>query len=156
MFTFKFAMKQASEWLALQKVTESPSRGKASTRAGVIDPLASQQHNDSGLPIGIVAQFQEFGTPTIPARSFVKAPFKKNEPRYRAMLRAALKIEEGLTSEQVLAPIGELMAADMKQAVKDMVPPPNAPSTIKRKESSTPLIETSVLVNSITSDVVKG
>lgn len=155
-FLVKIAMKNAQSWMALQKTIMSPKHGKVSVRAGVIGELAQKEHNDSDISTGLLAAYMEYGTATIPPRSLVKTPFKKNEAKYRQMLRTGFKpIAEGLTAEQVLAPIGEFMAKDMQAAVREGIPPPNAPSTIARKESTTPLIETTVLVESISSEVVK-
>lgn len=155
--TFKYAQKQASAWLALQDKVNEPKHGRASARAGVINPLAATEHADSGLSTGALANIQEFGVPGhIPARSFVKAPFKKNEEKYRNMLRGRFaEMAEGLAPEAVMEQIGQEMAKDMKEAVKAGVSPANAESTIKRKDSSTPLIETTEMVEAISNDVVK-
>lgn len=158
MFTFKSAMKQASAWLALKEQVNSPKHGRVSARAGVINPLAAREHADSGLSTGALANIQEFGVPGhIPARSFVKAPFQKNQEKYRGMLRGQYAaIAEGLTPEAAMQEVGKEMANDMKAAVKAGIAPSNAAATIKRKESTVPLIETTEMFEAISNDVVKG
>jgi len=48
-----------------------------------------------------------------------------------------------------LSEVGEWMTAKTKAKIRGLKSPPNAASTIKRKKSSNPLIDTGQMINSI-------
>lgn len=122
---------------------------------GVLGADASQQHGEvHGKPVTVaqVAQWNHYGTSTIPARPAITIALLRNEAvlkRLRARLAKGLLMEK-LTMDQALALLGEAAVGMVKQEIADGVPPPNAPSTIARKGSSKPLIDTGQLRNSIT------
>lgn len=117
----------------------------------------------SNVQLGLI---HEFGTDTIPARPFISASFKRNRAEYRALLtRLGAGVYAGkLEYTKVLGILGQKMAADMKNYVTQGagVPPPNAPSTLARKQAKgnssgaapRPLVDTGALVGSITYEVV--
>lgn len=127
-------------------------------KAGVLGHKRERKEKD-GFDNVELAVTQEFGTRDgkIPARSFVLAPFKANRNRYMSQLRSfATKLLLGKVSlDKVLSLIGQQMAADMKKRIKDGIAPPNAESTVRRKKSTKPLVDTGQLLTSITYGVTK-
>lgn len=57
--------------------------------------------------------------------------------------------------EQAADMIGAKAAAVMKNTIRDFDNPPNAPSTIARKKSDNPLVDTGLMMQSVTWDVRK-
>lgn len=109
----------------------------------------------SNLDLAII---HEFGTDTVPERSFIRSSFDEHRPEYSRMLnRGGKQILDGkLDAETVVGVIGEKCLSDVKRKIDDGIPPPNRPSTIAKKGSSKPLIDTAQLKNSLTVVVSAG
>lgn len=91
---------------------------------------------------------QHFGNDKIPARPFLDLGVAKGNREYLQTIQDGVK--RGLTSEQIIAKVGLLAVGNVKDFITDLKSPPNAPSTIKRKGSSNPLIDTGAMRSSIT------
>jgi len=109
---------------------------------------------ESGMSVLDIALANEFGTSRIPARPFVRDFFEKNEGALqKAMDRVARALADGTisTPEQALDMLGQFVEKHQRLHVQQSKrwATPNAPSTVKRKGSTTPLIDDGVLVNSI-------
>jgi hypothetical protein len=146
-------------WKKLQKLLSAQAVNHVAV--GFVGSLAAAQHGDDGITVAEVALTNEFGetrtsksgTPiVIPARSMVRAAFDRNRPKYEAMTaRLAPAIVRGqITVEQALDALGVAAKADVVKRINDGVPPPNAPSTIRRKGSSHTLIDQGQLKASAT------
>lgn len=109
-----------------------------------------------------VAIFNEFGTSEIPERPFLRSTFAANEVAYRELIGKLLSaiVTRGFDVRAGLDRIGFKVSADVKKTITqgDEVPPPNAPSTLKRKLEKTrkgakgsprTLVDTGQLANSI-------
>jgi hypothetical protein len=127
---------------------------------GVQGAAASVEHastDDKPVTNADVASWNEFGTRHIPARSFIRATIDIYEQRFQ---KIAAKLGAGcvqgtFTVEQALGLLGEEVRGKMIERINARIDPPNAPSTIARKGSSTPLIaHTGALKNSLTTKVV--
>lgn len=119
--------------------------------------------NDTGrLTIADIATFHEFGVgpfpmkgggthPGIPQRSFIRAWFDESQEFIAQVLTSqmALVVAGTLTPEVAGERIALAFEGSMKQRISRGVPPPNAPSTIAKKRSSKPLIDTGQLRNAI-------
>lgn len=103
------------------------------------------------LTVAEVATFHEFGTRHIPQRSFIRAWFDESVAENRALLlsQMQLAIAGKLTLEQALERCALKFEAGVRKRIRARIPPPLAQSTIDRKGSSTPLIDTGQLVSSI-------
>lgn len=102
---------------------------------------------DDGTPVAQVAFWQEFGTAKIPMRPFLRNAIAKNERKWGDSVKTALiGTNDG---EKALKMLGEIMRGDIVLSLTNLNTPPNAPSTIKQKGSSNPLIDTGLLRNSI-------
>ena len=99
-----------------------------------------------------VAFWNEFGTGTIPERPFLRAGVRENLDEINELAEGLVKeINEGnidlITAGEA---IGQQASAGVKQYIVDLTSPANAPSTIKAKKSSNPLVDTGLLSQSIT------
>ncbi len=107
-----------------------------------------------GMTVLDLATIHEFGAPAshIPQRSFVRAYVDENREQIRAWQRGLLTtIFAGrITAQQALNQLGAKVAAGIQTRIAAGIAPPNAQSTIDRKGSSTPLIDTGQLRSSVT------
>ena len=114
---------------------------------------AEDTDRKDGGNMALVASANEFGTADgrIPARSFLRSTI---DTRRRDILAVARKtrnavIDRKLSGEDGLNVIAQWVEAAIKKTIEDLKDPPNAPSTIARKGSDNPLIDTGQLINSI-------
>ena len=105
-----------------------------------------------------IGGYQEFGTATIPARSFIGAWFDENESANLAFARdlAAKRIGGKLDYRRSLELMGVKAQGGIQKRIARGIEPPLKAETIKRKGSSKPLIDTGQLRSSITYRVVTG
>lgn len=116
-------------------------------------PQGSGQYED-GTPIAVIGAVQEFGSAdgNIPERSFLRVPLRANQELFAKIFREMLpKVVNGeLDMFQMLSMVGQRAAATSQEAISAGIMPPNAPSTVRQKGSSTPLVDTGFLRQSIT------
>lgn len=113
---------------------------------------ASEGKEDHGGPSLIqVATWNEYGTDTIPERSFIRAWFDENEAAAKQTLTRLLKqAAKGKITFQVAAErFGLWCVGQIQKRIAVGIEPSNAESTIQRKGSSKPLIDTGQLRSSI-------
>lgn len=122
-------------------------------------PKGSGTHGPSGMPVVQLGAIHEFGSEDgrIPERSFLRGTMRAKQRDHNAIIRRlARSVTLGRQAPtQALAQLGAVAAANVQEAISDGVPPPNAPSTIRRKGSSKPLIDTGALRQSITWQLFK-
>ena len=115
---------------------------------------ASAGTYESGESIAVIAAVQEFGSADgrIPERSFLRVPLRSNQQDFAAVLAGSLSdvLSGNLSMAQLMDQLGARAAATSQEAISAGIPPPNAPSTIQQKESSTPLIDSGNLRQNIT------
>ena len=114
--------------------------------------LESAGVEKDGTSVIDVAEWNEFGTATIPERSFIRAWFDEAEPQLRQDFAALMRtVAAGKrTRAEVLELMGQRMVGQVQARMSAGIPPPNKPATVRRKGSSTPLIDTGVLRSSVT------
>lgn len=104
----------------------------------------------SNVEIGLI---HEFGAPDagIPERSFLRSTFDTRMPELKRLSNTLAKnvYDEGSASD-ALGLMGAFLSAEVKKTIVNHIPPPLAQATIDRKGSSTPLVDTGQLINSIT------
>lgn len=120
---------------------------------GILGEAAADEHGDATNVD--IATVHEFGSDTVPERSFIRATVDAQSGTYRKLARTlASRTLAGLSDKvQALALFGQQVEADIKNKIRAGINPPLAPQTIEQKGSSTPLIDTGQLVNAITSEV---
>ena len=99
-----------------------------------------------------IAIFNHYGTETIPERPFLSNAISANNARYRRIMRdQAAGVMSGANAiGDVMTKLGLLAQGHVQQEIVDLRDPPNAPSTIKQKKSSNPLIDTGEMRQSVT------
>lgn len=112
---------------------------------------------DAGEDLIVYAAAQEFGTDTIPERSYLRATLAMNSKTYQKLLRRALMktLRTGTPFVFTARDVAKRMEQDIKTRIYAGIQPPLEPETIAAKGSSTPLIDTGRLVQSITSQVTQ-
>lgn len=109
----------------------------------------------SSVTLAQVAEWNEFGTSRIPARPFIRGFVDdRREDIMTWIKRATERVAKGVAPEEAFEIVGLRIQSGMQKRIADGVPPPNAASTIARKGSSKPLINTGQLRSSITYKVV--
>ncbi len=153
--------------------------GKGLLRAA--DELKKKPHVEVGFPekvferskkgttgevtLGMVAVANEFGTDTIPERSFIRSTFDTKKGEWIAATDQ-MKMDVILrrrSSKQALGILGEMIKRDDQDAIRAGGLPyvPNAPSTIAAKtrdgkKGDHPLVNTAQMLNSVTYVVVNA
>lgn len=133
------------------------SSGKPRLTVGVHEDDGFAEHGD-GLTVADVAAINEFGLGDTPERSFLRSTVDENEAKYREFERRigkAVILNKLQSAEQGYEQLGALVVGDVQRKISSGVPPENAPSTVARKGSSTPLIDTGQMRSSVTSRVTK-
>lgn len=116
-------------------------------------PKSAGNYED-GVHTATVAAVNEFGSADgrIPERSFLRSGIEDSKPQiiklYEKMMPDA--IDKDLDIRTIQAMIGELVVGNVVQKISEGIGPANAPSTVKAKGSSTPLVNTGHLRQSIT------
>lgn len=98
---------------------------------------------DDGAELVDIAAFNELGTSTIPARPFMKQSFENHESDLQGACDTVnALISNGSTAEQALVTLGDFCKALVQEEIVNGGFEPNAPSTIRKKKSERPLIDT--------------
>lgn len=126
------------KWMDFQR--EAVKFRNAFTKVG----LFSGPHS-SGEDVVTIAVVHEFGSPknNIPERSFIRAWTDQNRRKIWNKIEELYdKVLEGkYTARKAIKKLGEWGAGEIKDFMTDLRTPSNAPSTIARKGSSNPLID---------------
>ena len=139
---------------ALAKIRDR-TRGfdKLEVRIGVQE---GQQYED-GTPVAYVAAIHEYGAPEvgIPPRPFLRTTLDQKRKEWTdQMLDGVEAVMHGAASvDQALEMIGTGAAGDVKKTISEIDSPPLKPATIRGKGHAKPLVETGLLLQSITSKV---
>ena len=98
-----------------------------------------------------IALFNELGTSNgIPERPFMMQSVEGNASQIDAACKDALaQIPKGETAEQILKMLGNMQKGLVQQTIVSGTFVENAPSTVKKKGSDKPLIETGGLRNNV-------
>lgn len=129
---------------------------RATFAIGVFAEEGSKEYAD-GTTVADVAAWNEYGVPgKIPARPFVGGYLEEKRPAIQELLkRLAAGVAAGTYSaEEAAERAGSTLAGGMKKRIAEgSAFTPNAPSTVARKGSSKPLIDTGQLRSAITYEV---
>lgn len=105
---------------------------------------------DDGTDICDVAAWNELGTVNIPARPFLRMSVDDNESKINAFLQSKKRdLVRGVSAEQVLKEIGIFQKDLIQEKITSGSFAPNAPSTVKKKGSSKPLIDSGRMRQSV-------
>jgi len=120
---------------------------------GVID---AGLHEDSLLTVATIAYANEYGTETIPERSFFRSTIIEVKKGLIALQTKLMKqiVDGKISAEKALGLLGEFLSDAIRQKIVSLRTPPNAPATLKAKAPKTnPLVDSGQLKNSITYEV---
>lgn len=130
----------------------------AAIKVGVPKSTGSAIHEDSSITIAGLAMVHEFGSPArnIPERSFIRSTVQaKRNIIKKLFIQQGKKIMDGqVSTKDGLSIVGEFMQGEIKKTIVALKTPPNKPSTIKKKGSSNPLVDTGQLLQSIKYEVI--
>jgi hypothetical protein len=118
------------------------------------DDKGDAAHAGTALTVLTLAEIHEFGAPAagIPQRSFLRATIDEHAEEIRALQQTLLGQVVGgrLSVEQALARLGAFVVGLIQARIAAGIAPPNAPETVARKGSATPLVDTGQLRASVT------
>ena len=99
---------------------------------------------DDGASLVEVAAWNELGTRHIPSRPFIHDAIEFNNDKITMFAGASVRnaIENGGSAEEVLNQIGNMAKGLVQEEIRNGMWTPNAPSTIRKKGSDHPLIDT--------------
>jgi hypothetical protein len=111
-----------------------------------------KKRSDKGVDMVDIAMWNELGTARSPARPFIRHSADANKATIEGTCKALLKkVAQGGTAEQTLNAIGTMQ----KGLIQDTITKsktwaePNADSTVERKGSDQPLVDTGRLLQSV-------
>lgn len=107
-----------------------------------------------GKPVAMIAAIQDFGAPAagIPPRPFFRNMIAKKKGEWPAAIAAALE-DNDYDARAALDLVGEVIAGQLRQSIRDTNEPPLKPATIARKGFDKPLIDTGHMLNSVDFEV---
>lgn len=123
----------------------------AHTKVGVQDG-GKRKGGRSNVVIGIA---HEFGTPSIPSRSFLRSTYEENLPQAKRLLAAEypLILEGKRTAEESLGLVGAWFQGKVQNKIRSGIAPELSDATkakrIKGGGKTIPLWDTGQLINSI-------
>ena len=122
---------------------------KGTVDVGIL--MGEGQHEDSDITVAEVGLYHEFGTVTTPERSFIRSTINGQSKDIRKVAKAQYKkvLDGSITTEQGLGVLGAFTAGLIQETFTSNDWAPNSERTIKEKGSSTPLIDTGQLRQSI-------
>lgn len=106
--------------------------------------------DDDGTDYCDIAAWNELGTEHTPSRPFLRKSVDENEAKINAFLQSQkADLVKGVPAEQILKKIGIFQKDLIQEKITEGSYAPNAPSTIARKGSSKPLIDTGKMRQSV-------
>lgn len=109
-----------------------------------------------GTPVAAVAAWNEFGVPVHnqPPRPFFRIMIAEQAPKWGKMAAALLKANDG-DVDATLDIMGQEIQGRIKESINALMEPPLAASTIaKKKGNDKPLIDTAIMVNAVSFEVL--
>lgn len=111
---------------------------------------AGEVMDDRNVDMAQIAMLNELGTSTAPSRPFLRKSVDENADKINRFCTNQLKaISAGGTAEQCLKQVGVFGVGIVQEKIVDGEYVPNAPSTIHKKKSDKPLIDTGKMRQSV-------
>lgn len=135
-----------------QEVVGQVSRMKPNPRVDIGIFASDATAGGGSASVLDTAIWNEFGTATIPARSFLRAWFDENQGQCRETLKALFGqvIRGKLTQDKAVKQFALWAVGQIQARIATGISPGNAASTIRKKGSSTPLINNGILRSHVT------
>lgn len=111
----------------------------------------SKDTNSEGALMAAIAAVHEFGWGNSPERSFMRAWFDGNKKKIEQMQNKLYNqiLIGRISPETGLKRLGEWAQGEIRQFIIELKDPPNKAVTIAAKGSSSPLIDTGQMVNTV-------
>lgn len=126
-------------------------KGSGYVTVGLHKAKATAGRKDGEPNNPTIGAINQFGTETIPARPWLDKGVERGAKRLAK--HAAHCLKSGMEPRQMLASMGNMAVGEVKDYITDLDTPPNAPSTIRQKKSSSPLIDTGAMRQAVTFEV---
>lgn len=128
----------------------------ATIDVGILGERAAEAYED-GITVAQVAEWAELGLGQ-PMRSWLRGWVDEHEREIHDRIRAEVRAVAAGTRprRQALERLAAWMVGGIRARIAVGIDPPNAPSTVARKGSSKPLIDTGQLRSSVASRVTEG
>lgn len=128
-------------WNRIKELSRQLASRDCHVKIGVLDDGKEGSADREGITNGELAVVMEFGTGSIPARSWIGRTFDQKRDEVQAdMARLLGHIVDGKVSvDKALNVLGAKYSAAVKNTVTqgEQIQPPNAPSTLARKLAKT-------------------
>ena len=147
-------MQSVSGGDTLLKLLQAIEKGVTNAEAVEVGWMEGNIHPDSGIPTAEIAADNEFGTPKIPARPFIKPTELKKAKVWSNSLSKELK-QSAYNAELALEGVGQEIKTDIQKAILEVFSPALSPYTIEKKGFDKPLIDSSHMIDSIDTEVKK-
>jgi hypothetical protein len=110
-----------------------------------------------GTSVPMVAAIQEYGAPerNIPSRPFFRNMINAKAPGWAGSISRILPTVD-YDAAKTLALMGQGIAGQLQDSIRKFDGVPLAPETIARKGFNKQLIDTSVMINSVSYEIVEG
>lgn len=142
----KITVKKDNTPAFLKKLADMPA-----LKVGVTAEKGSKKHPNADTTVAQIGLYNEVGTMDIPARSFLRSWLDENTDKIATHVQADV-----LTLANSTAPASEKIAKrgaeyikQIKKRIKAGIKPANSPTTLALKKGTTPLIDTTTLINAI-------
>ena len=119
-------------------------------KVGVLD---NSKYPD-GTSVATVAFKNEYGFKNIPSRPFFRQTIQEQKKAWALLMQQGFKA--GYTLEKCFGLVGTAMQNDIQMSITQWTTPPNAPYTIAKKGFDKPLIDSSLMRDSIKYEIAEG
>lgn len=130
-----------------QLIEQLKASGEKAVYVGFPAEFDKKVEGSDNFNLASLAAVLEFGNERIPSRPFLRQTLTENQEKYTALF--VKLFESGVSIDQIYEQIALIAQGDVQQNIVNGKWTANAPSTIKRKKSSKPLIDTGKLRQSV-------
>lgn len=130
-----------------QLIEQLKAGGEKAVYVGFPAEFNEKVEGSDNFNLASLAAVLEFGNERIPSRPFLRQTLAENQEKYTALF--VKLFESGVSIDQIYEQIALIAQGDVQQNIVNGKWTANAPSTIKRKKSSKPLIDTGKLRQSV-------
>lgn len=109
---------------------------------------------EDGTSVATVAYKNEYGFKNIPSRPFIRTTVREQKAAWVELTKKGIKA--GYTLEHTLDLVGMQMQKDIQYSIITWTTPPNAPYTIAKKGTDSPLRDSLIMHDSITYELIEG
>lgn len=117
-------------------------------KVGILD---NSRYPD-GTSVASVAFWNEYGTKIIPPRPFFRDTIKEQKSNWAKLAKDAIGM--GYSVDHTLGLVGAQMQTDIQYTIMTFTTPPNAPYTVMKKGTQSPLRHTLLMHDSIKFEVI--